>query len=226
MSSKRSTSSPRPGKRTLRLALDTIVRPHGEWRVCGDEIAADLGFGLPMGSFVRSLTVGPWRTGRVQAERTCEMKVASPAFDPGGTIPSKYTCDGDDISPPIEWSDLPAGTQSVALVCDDPDAPRGTFVHWVLFNVPSNVTRLPEHVATTRELPDGSRQGKNDFGKVGYGGPCPPSGTHRYRFTLYALDRTLELASGSTGAELETATKNHVLATAQVTGSYARGKRK
>ena len=150
------------------------------------------------------------------------MKISSPAFEPNGSIPSKYTCDGDDVSPPLEWSGIPPKTRSVALICDDPDAPRGVFVHWVLYNVPPTAKGLPEHVAAKRELPDGSRQGTNDFGKVGYGGPCPPSGTHRYRFTLYALDAELRGPASATRKDVDAAMKGHVLETAQLTGVYTR----
>jgi len=152
------------------------------------------------------------------------MRIASAAFEDDGTIPSKYTCDGDDVSPPIEWSDVPADAKTVALICDDPDAPKKDFTHWVLFNVPPKAGALREHVAAKRELPDGSRQGTNDFGKIGYGGPCPPSGTHRYRFTLYALDTQLSVPSSSTKKDVETAMKGHVLETAELVGAYVRAK--
>jgi Raf kinase inhibitor-like YbhB/YbcL family protein len=150
------------------------------------------------------------------------VKIASDAFADGGHIPSKYTCDGNDVSPPMQWSDLPARTKSVALICDDPDAPKKDFTHWVLYDLPPSARMLPEHVSRTRELPDGGRQGKNDFGKVGYGGPCPPSGRHRYRFTLYALDTELGVPPPATRSEVENAMKGHILETAQLTGLYAR----
>jgi Raf kinase inhibitor-like YbhB/YbcL family protein len=152
------------------------------------------------------------------------MKIASPAFEDGRPIPSKYTCDGENVSPPLEWSDVPTRARSVALICDDPDAPKKDFVHWVVYNVPPDRTALPEHVKPSERLPDGGSQGKNDFGKVGYGGPCPPSGTHHYRFTLYAVDTELKVPPSSTRQEVMTALKNHVLDTAQLTGVYHRAR--
>jgi Raf kinase inhibitor-like YbhB/YbcL family protein len=150
------------------------------------------------------------------------MKLASPAFKHDGKIPSKYTCDGDNVSPPIEWSDVPRDARTLALICDDPDAPKKDFSHWVLYNIPPETDALPEHIAATQELPDGSRQGKNDFGKVGYGGPCPPSGTHRYRFTLYAVDTELRVPVASSRNEVEAAMKGHVLETTVLAGAYTR----
>jgi Raf kinase inhibitor-like YbhB/YbcL family protein len=152
------------------------------------------------------------------------MKLESPVFRNDGDIPSKYTCDGDDVSPPIEWSDVPAAARSLALICDDPDAPKKDFSHWVLFNIPPRAGALPERVAAKQDLPDGSRQGKNDFGKIGYGGPCPPSGTHRYRFTLYAVDRQLSVPASSSREDVEAALKGHVLETARLTGAYTRSR--
>ncbi|HJR59986.1 MAG TPA: YbhB/YbcL family Raf kinase inhibitor-like protein [Vicinamibacterales bacterium] len=150
------------------------------------------------------------------------MKITSSAFTDKGEIPRKFTCDGDDISPPIEWSDVPADAKTVALICDDPDAPKQDFTHWVVFDRPPTARPLPEHLPAEPELPNGGRQGKNDFGKVGYGGPCPPSGTHRYRFTLYALDTELGVPPSSSRKDVETAMKGHVLQTAQLTAVYTR----
>jgi Raf kinase inhibitor-like YbhB/YbcL family protein len=152
------------------------------------------------------------------------MIIRSPAFANNSPIPQKYTCDGENVSPPIEWSDVPSTARTVALVCDDPDAPKGDFVHWVLFNVPSDEGHLPERVSTKPQLPDGARQGKNDFGKVGYGGPCPPDGTHHYRFTLYAVDTELDVPAISTRDEVLKSMKDHVLGSAQLTGTYTRRK--
>jgi hypothetical protein len=152
------------------------------------------------------------------------VKIASEAFTDGGHIPAKYTCDGNDVSPPIQWTDIPAQAKSVALICDDPDAPKKDFTHWVLYDLPPGTRTLPEHVSGGQELPDGGRQGKNDFGKVGYGGPCPPSGRHRYRFTLYALDTELGVPPAAIRSDVENAMKGHVLETAQLTGIYARAK--
>lgn len=117
------------------------------------------------------------------------LSVLSPAFQEGDRIPSKYTCQGEDVSPPLTWSEPPAGTQSFALVMDDPDAPVGVFTHWVLFNILSDSRQLAEAMPTQAQLTSGALQGKNDFGSIGYGGPCPPPGrAHRYQFTLYALE--------------------------------------
>jgi Raf kinase inhibitor-like YbhB/YbcL family protein len=150
------------------------------------------------------------------------MKLESTAFAADGLIPSKYTCDGTDISPPLSWNEPPAGTQSFALILDDPDAPVGIFVHWLLYDIPVEIRQLPERVAPQSTLPDGGVQGKNDFGKLGYGGPCPPSGTHRYFFKLYALDRQLELEPGTTKNQMEAAMDGYILATAQLIGRYSR----
>ncbi|MFQ5662818.1 MAG: YbhB/YbcL family Raf kinase inhibitor-like protein [Terriglobia bacterium] len=152
---------------------------------------------------------------------TFELK--SKAFAPGANIPKKFTCDGPDVSPALSWSEPPRGTQSLSLIMDDPDAPVGTWVHWVLYDLPANTRELPEGVPKENELPNGARQGRNDFGKAGYGGPCPPPGPpHRYFFKLYALDAKTNLKSGATKAELERALKGHLLAQAELMGSYKR----
>jgi len=144
------------------------------------------------------------------------MKLKSSAFEHGGMIPSAYTCDGRDVSPPLEVTDVPPGTASLALVMDDPDAPGGTFDHWIVWNIP------PE----TRVFPEGTEpsgvQGRTDFGKLGYGGPCPPSGVHRYMFRLYALDTKLDLPEGSRKADVLKAMQGHVLAEALLQGNYSR----
>jgi Raf kinase inhibitor-like YbhB/YbcL family protein len=151
------------------------------------------------------------------------IEVHSSAFQPGALIPKQYTGDGADKSPPLRWSDPPAGTKSLALICDDPDAPRGTWVHWVLFNLPAEARELAEGMPTTETLSNGARQGKNDFGKIGYGGPAPPKGKpHRYFFKLYALDTALDLRPGATKAQLLEAMKGHILAEEQLMGTYAR----
>ena len=150
------------------------------------------------------------------------LTIRSPAFHEGGAIPARYTCDGEDISPPIEWSGVPQGAKTFALTCDDPDAPSGLWVHWVVFDLPSSVTGLPEGVPPTPEISGGGRQGKNDFRKIGYGGPCPPSGTHRYVFTLYALDSTSGLPAGASRQDLLAAMREHVLGQATLTGTYSR----
>ena len=151
------------------------------------------------------------------------LELTCSAFQEGQPIPQQYTGDGKDASPALKWTDPPAGTKSFALICDDPDAPRKTWVHWVLFNVPAESRELNEGVPAQETLPGGARQGKNDFGKIGYGGPAPPPGkSHRYFFRIYALDRTLDLPAGATKAQLEQAIKGHVLASGQLMGRYGR----
>ena len=151
------------------------------------------------------------------------FELTSSAFKPGEAIPKQHTCDGADTSPPLAWADPPPATKSFALVCDDPDAPVGTWVHWVLYDLPATVRALPTGVASTPALGDGSRQGTNDFKKTGYGGPCPPrGGPHRYFFKLYALDTALGLAPGATKQALLRAMEGHVLAQAELMGRYAR----
>ncbi len=151
-----------------------------------------------------------------------EIKVTSSAFEEGGMIPAKYTCDEEDVSPPLAWDSAPDGTKSFALICDDPDAPMGTWVHWVLFNLPAGVSELSENVPPESELDDGSRQGTNDFGRIGYGGPCPPGGTHRYYFKLYALDIVIELEAGARKPQLLEAMEGHILSEGQLMGKYSR----
>jgi len=151
-----------------------------------------------------------------------EIRIASSAFEDGGLIPAKYTCDGADISPPLQWDAVPEGTGSIALICDDPDAPVGTFVHWVLFNLPAETKELPENMPADKTLPNGAGQGTTDFGRVGYGGPCPPSGTHRYFFKIYALGTEIHLAAGTGKRELLKAMEGHILAQGQLIGKYKR----
>ena len=152
-----------------------------------------------------------------------KLQFSSSAFTEGALIPVAHTGDGQDSSPPLAWSAGPAGTQSFALICDDPDAPAKTWVHWVLFNIPASQTSLPEGVPTQKELPEGARQGTNDFGKIGYGGPAPPKGKpHHYFFKLYALDITLNLPAGAKKDQLLDAMKGHILAEGQCMGRYGR----
>jgi len=150
------------------------------------------------------------------------MKLDSSAFSANALIPPKYTCDGQDISPPLQWDEPPPGTQSFVLIVDDPDAPGRTFVHWVVYDIPAVLRELPQQVPTQKTLADGSIQGRNDFGKFGYGGPCPPSGTHRYFFKLYALAQTLGLAEGATKDKVVAAMEGHILASAELIGRYSR----
>lgn len=137
-------------------------------------------------------------------------------------IPKKYACDGIDVSPPLVWTSVPEGTKSFAIICDDPDAPRGTWIHWVIFNIPADTRELPENIPPQKTLIIGVKQGINDFRKIGYGGPCPPSGTHRYYFYLYALDTEINLESGATKEQLLKAMKGHILAEGQLMGKYKR----
>jgi hypothetical protein len=156
------------------------------------------------------------------------MTLSSPAFKQGGQIPSKYTCEGVDISPPLAWNGVPEGTKSLVLIIDDPDAPdpkapQRVWVHWVVYNMPPDTKSLPEN-ASKAELSQGTAVGLNDFKKTGYGGPCPPIGRHRYFHKLYALDTTLDLRK-ATKPEIELAIKGHVLADAEPIGTYQKGDR-
>ncbi len=150
------------------------------------------------------------------------MKISSSAFKEGQKIPLKYTCDGQDVSPPLEWGHAPGGTKSFALICEDPDAPGGTWVHWVIYGIPADRKALDESVRPERELDRGIRQGKNSWPRIGYGGPCPPGGTHRYYFKLYALDTVLTLSPGATKEQLLAAMKGHILEEAHLMGTYQR----
>jgi Raf kinase inhibitor-like YbhB/YbcL family protein len=151
-----------------------------------------------------------------------EISIMSSAFENAGQIPTKYTCDGENVSPPLSWKNLPSGTKSIAIINDDPDAPMGTWVHWVIYNIPANSSGLPENIKPLEKLPDGTMQGRNSWGKIGYGGPCPPSGTHRYFFKIYALDKVLELKPGATKEELLKAMKGHIIGEGQFYGKYSR----
>lgn len=151
------------------------------------------------------------------------LTITSPAFQDGAAIPSQYTCEGNDISPPLEWSGVPAGARSLALLCDDPDAPRKTWVHWVLWAIPPDRTSLPEGLPAKAALKGVGSQGKNDFGRLGYGGPCPPPGKpHRYFFKLFALDCEVNLGAGAGKRELEQSMQGHVLAQGQLVGKFHR----
>ena len=150
------------------------------------------------------------------------LVITSSAFSEGQGIPKRYTCDGPDVSPDLAWSGVPEKAASLALICDDPDAPMGTWVHWVLFNIPADQDGLPAEIPSDAVLENGARHGTNDFRRLGYGGPCPPGGTHRYFFKLYALDTMLELDSGVTKAQLLEAMQGHILAEGQLMGTYSR----
>ena len=152
------------------------------------------------------------------------MRLSSAAFADGGMLPPRFTCDGAGVSPPLAWEDVPDGTEAFALLCEDPDAPSGLFMHWVLWNMPSGSRELAEGVPKDAVLPVGPRQGTNSFGDVGYGGACPPRGDreHRYFFKLYALDTDLALEPGAKREQLLDAMREHILAEAQVLGKYKR----
>lgn len=150
------------------------------------------------------------------------LSLTSPAFAQGQPIPARFTCDGEDISPALNWGDPPAGTRSFVLILDDPDAPAGTWTHWVLFNIPADMRSLDEAVPALETLASGARHGKNSWGKLGYGGPCPPAGTHRYFFRLYALDVSLGLSPGAAKKDVQSAMQGHILAQGELMGTYAR----
>jgi len=151
------------------------------------------------------------------------FEIFTTAFPREQSIPEKFTCKGPDVSPALRWTGAPSGTQSYALVMDDPDAPAGVWVHWVVWNIPPSVTEFMENVPKDAELKDGTRQGKNSFGKTGYNGPCPPPGqTHRYYFRVYALNAMLDLKPGATAAALELAVKKHLLDRTEIMGKFSR----
>jgi Raf kinase inhibitor-like YbhB/YbcL family protein len=163
--------------------------------------------------------------------RPMTIRLESSAFQEGGMIPRTYTCDGEDISPPLSWSGVPESARSLVLICEDPDAPLGTWTHWLLYNLPAEVTALPERLPPegTIQVASGgakhpARQGRNDFRKLGYGGPCPPSGTHRYYFRLFALDTTLNLEPGASRKQVLGAMEKHILAQGELMGRYARSR--
>jgi Raf kinase inhibitor-like YbhB/YbcL family protein len=147
------------------------------------------------------------------------MKITSSAFANYGDIPSRYTCDGENISPPLQWEGVPEGTKSLTLICDDPDAPKGVWDHWIIFNLPVQVILLPEGI---KKFSPETKLGKNSWGKENYGGPCPPDKKHRYFFKLYALDTFLKLSNGSTKEQIKQSMKKHVIEEAELVGLYAR----
>jgi len=155
-----------------------------------------------------------------------QIRVTSPAFKDGDMIPRKHTCDGEDLSPPLQFGGVPSGAKSLVLICDDPDAPVGTWTHWVLFNLPPDTKMVAEKIAAAAKLPNGAVHGHNSWGgrKIGYGGPCPPSGTHRYYFKVYALDVKLDLPSGTTKKHLTKAMKGHIIGEGGLMGTYKRQK--
>lgn len=151
------------------------------------------------------------------------MEIKSSAFQEGGEIPKKYTCSGENVSPPLSFSGIPEGTKSLALICDDPDAPGGTWVHWVVYDLPAKTAGLPENVPKTERLENDAAQGLTDFGRIGYGGPCPPPGAyHRYFFKIYALSKMPGLSPGATKAQLLSAMEGSILSETQLIGRYKR----
>ena len=185
--------------------------------VCLAFFSAVLAFGLAQ-PVCTSVAPGPGEEGELT------MTVSSPAFADGGRIPAKYTCSGENMSPPLTWGGQPAATKVFALVVDDPDAAGGVFTHWIVFNLPADSRQLPEAVPTQEQLSSGALQGKNDFGRIGYGGPCPPpgEGVHHYEFTVYALDKTLSPLAGVSSEVLKNAMHGHILARGQLTGTFER----
>jgi len=168
-----------------------------------------------------SLYFSPSRA--AESKIAASLQLMSSAFQNGAEIPRKYTCDADDVSPALRWDKVPAGTRAFALIADDPDAPAGTWVHWVVYDIPAEAKELAEGTAKTETLPSGAKQGINDFRKVGYGGPCPPPGSsHRYFFKLYALDAATNLKSRATKQQLLDAIKGHVLSEGELIGRYKR----
>ncbi len=159
---------------------------------------------------------------QVTQEVSMTISLSSTAFSNGQSIPAKYSCKGREVSPPLAWTAVPANTQSLALIVDDPDAPGGTWVHWVLYNLPAASSNLPEAVPAGGNRPDGSLQGKNSSGNLGYNGPCPPSGTHRYFFKLYALDTLLDLPAGASKTQLLAAMQGHILAQGELMGTFSK----
>ena len=190
--------------------------------------AAALGLFLLVGGCGRqgqAEPVQPVAPGQQRETKKVVWVLSSSAFKEGAPIPRKYTCDGEDVSPPLSWTAPPAKTAELALICDDPDAPRGTFTHWVLYGLPASTASLQENVAKTETLPKvgGAKQGKNSAGRIGYMGPCPPSGpAHHYQFMLYALDAKLDLKPGLTAKDLRKAMEGHVLGEAELVGLYSR----
>jgi Raf kinase inhibitor-like YbhB/YbcL family protein len=178
---------------------------------------------LLVGLAVLPARSGPHSQDRKKGAPAMSFALRSPDFANGANIPRAFTCDGEDRSPALEWTDAPPGTKTFALIADDPDAPAGTWVHWVIYNIPASANALTGGVEKKEQLADGSRQGRNDFRKTGYNGPCPPPGkAHRYFFKLYALSTDLTLAAGAGKSDVERAMAAHILANAEWIGRYQR----
>jgi len=160
---------------------------------------------------------------QVRGQQAAKIELKTTAFEPGGFIPKRFTCEAADVSPTLAWSDPPAGTQSFAIIEDDPDAPSGTFVHWLVYDLPAGFRRLPEALPGSDQMAGGGRQGTNDFSRTGYSGPCPPPGKpHRYFIRLYALDAKLDLRPAAARRELDSAMQGHILARAELMGRFKR----
>jgi Raf kinase inhibitor-like YbhB/YbcL family protein len=181
-------------------------------------------FVVAIGLISVSLAAAPMTDAQAKkgVNRMDTIKLESGAFRDREPIPAKFTCDGADVSPQLAWSDVPAAAKSLALIADDPDAPMGTWVHWVVYDLPPSRDTLEENIPKTDTVPGGGKQGRSDFKRVGYYGPCPPSGTHRYFFKLYALDKMLDLPVGKTKQEVEKAMKGHVVAQGELVGTYTK----
>ena len=204
---------------------DDARRPKSEPMPHKDSVPLLCGAVFPLAFFtVAACSGGDEEVASEQEVVDLSIQLTSPAFAEGSSIPVKHTCDGEDVSPPLSWSVLPEGAKGIALISDDPDAPGGTWVHWVLYGLPPDLTGLPEAVPTSEETLQGTaRQGRNDFGRTGYGGPCPPRGaTHRYLFKLYALDTELDLRPGAKKEDLLRAMEGHILGQGQLMGRYQR----
>lgn len=163
-------------------------------------------------------------TFHAEAEVPAQIQLTSPAFQSGSEIPQECTCEGRDVSPPLVWKEIPKKSQSLVLIMDDPDVPAGTWVHWVIFNLPPTIHSLPKGMPALKQLANGEMHGMNSFGRYGYRGPCPPSGSHRYFFKLYALDIPLQERERMTKEEVEKAMEGHVLAKGELMGTYAKKK--
>jgi Raf kinase inhibitor-like YbhB/YbcL family protein len=187
------------------------VKSSAHWKVAAVGMLVAVVFGVRFG------------TDAAEKAEKGAMQLTSTAFNEGGPIPAPYTCDGRNVSPPLKWTGTPSGAKALVLIVDDPDAPVGTWVHWVLYDLPANATELAEQVQKSQYVAGGAMQGLNDFRHLGYGGPCPPPGkSHRYFFKLYALDQPLGLKPGLTKKEIERAMEKHVLAQGQLIGTYKR----
>ncbi|MEW6218440.1 MAG: YbhB/YbcL family Raf kinase inhibitor-like protein [Thermodesulfobacteriota bacterium] len=214
-----------PGLPGLLLGLTLVVGPQlasgGEATLPGDRPPAP-------GSRTGAAATAPPEAVAVspdldRREKAMKLSLTTTAFVANGEIPEKHTCDDADQSPALTWAGVPAAAKSLVLVVDDPDAPAGTWTHWLLFNLPATEVGLAEGVPAKKELPNRARQGLNDFRRIGYGGPCPPRGkSHRYFFRLYALDSLLDLAPGATRSEVLSAIKGRILAQAELMGTYQR----